>query len=283
MKVLVTGAAGNLGSFATKELVNAGYQVTATDRRDHADLPVKVAVCDLLDGPAVSKLCAGVEAIVHLGNIPGAGWTKEQHARIFNENTAMTMNVLQAALEVGVRKIVYASSIQAMASVWCDTQPDQQPYKVAYLPLDGDCPAHPTNTYALSKAVGELMLRDFVARPGMECVALRFPGMFREKPHAKPGLPQARPSPCIVAQGFSFLSFADAARLIHAILKSTLPGFRVYLPALSRGAGALVPQFIERFYPGVPLRVPVSQMTSLIDLSRITRETDWTPQDVPAE
>ena len=66
------------------------------------------------------------------------------------------MNVFQAAAESGVRKIVYASSIQAMAgSRWGqnDTQPG-----VPYLPLDGETPQHPGNHYALSKCTGEMQL-----------------------------------------------------------------------------------------------------------------------------
>jgi nucleoside-diphosphate-sugar epimerase len=161
---------------------------------------------------------------------------------------------------------------------------------VAYLPMDGDCPANPTNTYALSKAAGEMILRDFVARPGMECVALRYPGMYF--PHPDPAERERHrhhhhhhhhaPSAVAIAQGFSFLSFPDAARLIDAVLRSSLPGFRVYLPAISRARGDRVPEFIEKYYKDVPLRKPVNEIASLIDISRITRETGWSPQDVPA-
>ena len=289
MKVIITGAAGRLGSQTVKELVQDGYEVVATDRRENPHLPVKVEVVDLLDTAGVSAIIRGAEAVVHLGNHAGP-WSRMQ-AQTFNENVAMDMNVFQAALETGARKVVFASSMQAMASEWVGDQPDQQPLKVAYLPMDGNSPANPTNTYALSKAVGEMMLRDFVARPGVDCVALRYPGMYH--PHPDPAEMERHrhhhhhhhqhhaPSDVTIAQGFSHLSFPDASRLIDAILRSSLPGFRIYLPAISRGRGDRVPEFIEKHYKDVPLRKPIQEIASLIDISRITQETGWSPRDVP--
>ena len=281
MKVAITGAGGRLGSQTVRELVEAGFDVVGTDRRDNPHLPVKLHVLDLLDPPAVSGVVKGAQAVVHLAN--HAGPHNRLQAQTFNENVAMDMNVFQAALETGARKVIFASFIQAMASEWVDSQPDQQPHKVAYLPMDGDSPAHPTNTYALSKAVGEAMLRDFVARPGMDCVALRFPMLtgldHLRRWHRRPQSPLGQASPVWIGQGFGYLTFADAARLIHAILKSSLPGFRIYLPALSFSDGPILPEYVKAYYAGVPLRKPLEQMTSLIDISRIARDTGWSPQD----
>ena len=70
MKVLVTGAAGKLGSLTVSALLRRGHEVRATDARYRADLPVRLDVRDLLDEHALYPLLDGMDALVHLANHP---------------------------------------------------------------------------------------------------------------------------------------------------------------------------------------------------------------------
>ena len=115
MRVLVTGAAGRLGWHTVGHLLKAGHEVVATDVEYRNDMPVKLIVADLLDRIGAYRLVDGCDALVHLGNHPN------QHAispdqRLYSENVTMTMNIVQAALDSGIRKIVFSSSIQAACS-----------------------------------------------------------------------------------------------------------------------------------------------------------------------
>jgi len=278
MKVLITGAAGKLGSAACLALHEAGMELVATDRAIRAGLPVHVWRADVLDREAVASLVAdGVDAVVHLANhidyIPGKLETT------YNENVAMNMNVFQAAINAGARKLVFASSIQVVASAepLPTRDPDERP---PYLPMDGDMPPIPKNPYAMSKEAGELMLAYFARVYGVQAVAVRWPWMFpmegmRERTEA-----WEKTNPYILQLGFSYLSFPDAARLILAILQTDLPGFRAYMPASKNNMlGRPAVELIWEYFPNVVQRSPIRDGESLVDITRIERETGWSPTE----
>jgi nucleoside-diphosphate-sugar epimerase len=271
MTVTVTGAAGKLGLHVCRALRSAGCSVRATDKTARRLMPVKMEIADLLDRDTCYRLLATTDAVVHLANYSDMVIGDRQ--KLFNENVAMNMNVFQAAQETGVRHVVFSSSIQVLGE---QSSPADDPCAcVPYLPLDGDAPANPGNAYALSKQVGEVMLRYF-ARAQMNCVAIRYPWLIDPAKHdfSKRNTERVRK----VEGVFSYLSFRDAAELIAAILGAPLPGFRIYLPAHPENRlGRTAAEVIREFYPGIPLRRPLKEIESLIDISRIRSETGWSP------
>lgn len=245
----MTGASGRLGSEVVRRLAAAGHEVVALDRRP-ADLPVPVEPLDLRDAERLAPLVAG------------AG----------------------AAASGGIRKFVFASPIQVVAS---ESPGRAGPAAVAHLPLDGTSPPNPTTGYAWGKYAGELLVRAAFRNGGHEAVALRFSWLVTPEEGRAWGRPLQpfglRESPAVVAQGFSCLSLPDAAGLIDAVLRTSLPGFRTYLPALSVVPVDRIPAYVRRYYSGVPLRTPLDRLPSLIDLSAIREETGWSPRDVPPD
>jgi nucleoside-diphosphate-sugar epimerase len=268
MNVLLTGARGGLGSPVCRFLVEAGHDVRAVDKEFTAKLPVRLEVVDLLHRETCYRLTEGQDAVVHLANHPR--YNGHDPERIFNENVTMNMNVFQAAVQTGVKQIVFASSIQVVTGLDPD-ESKRPPELPPYLPFDGDLPANPGNPYALSKHVSEQMLRYFSHVAGINTVAIRFPVIIRpewipyylKRHHWINSDPQ---------EGFTFLMSADAASLINAILKANPPGFRTYLPAATANG------FNREFFPNVPLRRPVEQMDGFVDIAAITRDTGWKPQ-----
>jgi nucleoside-diphosphate-sugar epimerase len=264
MKVLVTGATGKLGIHVCHALVAAGYSVRATDKSDRRQLPVHLERADLLDRDVCYRLAAAADSIVHLANY--SDMTIKDAQKLFNENVAINMNVFQAAHEAGAGTIIFASSIQVLGGR------DRLPY----LPLDGDAPANPDNAYALSKLVGEIMLQYF-ARAHMNCIAIRFPWLIELAKYKvrKYKSPDATRSDGV----FSYLSFSDAADLIVALLRISLPGFRTYMPAHPNNRlGLPAADVIKKYYPNVFLRRPLKEISNLIDISRIEAETGWRPR-----
>jgi nucleoside-diphosphate-sugar epimerase len=271
MTVTVTGAAGKLGIHVCRALINAGHSVRATDKLSRQRVSLKIELADLLDREACYRVLAASDAVVHLANYSDMFISDSQ--KLFNENVAMNMNVFQAAQELGVRHIVFSSSIQVLGK---QSSPDADPCAcVPYLPLDGDAPANPCNAYALSKQVGEVMLQYF-AQAQMNCVAIRYPWLIDPAKHdfskRKSGLVKK------VHGVFSYLSFDDAAKLIVAILGAPLPDFRIYMPAHPKNRlGRAAAEVVSEYYPSIPLRRPLDKIESLIDITRIQNETGWSP------
>jgi nucleoside-diphosphate-sugar epimerase len=272
MNVTVTGAAGKLGIYVCQALANAGYTVRATDKARRRRTPVQLEISNLLDRGACYRLLADADAVVHLANYSDNVISDAQ--KLFNENVAMNMNVFQAALDSGARHVIFSSSIQVIGN---HRSRDADPCRcLPYLPLDGDTPANPGNAYALSKQVGEVMLSYFSRQAQMNCVALRFPWLI--EPARQKSVRRIPARPTKLEQVFSYLSFRDAASLIAAILRSPLPGFRIYLPAHpDNRLGQSAANLIRKYYQSVPLRHPLQKIDTLIDITRIKEETGWSP------
>jgi nucleoside-diphosphate-sugar epimerase len=271
MKVTLTGAAGHLGVHVCHALVEHLHTVCATDKVFRADLPVRVNVANLLDRTSCYRLVDGSEAVVHLANHPN--FRDGDVERAFNENVGMNMNVFQAAADLGVQRIVFASSVQVISG-----GDGRNASSLSYLPLDGDVPPNPGNPYGLGKQVSETMLAYFVRTTGMSCVAIRFPALVDDK-----GLTWMAANPSKQGsgrdEGFSFLHFLDAASLVAAILRSPLTGFRIYFPAARENRlGQPAAKVAGEHFPNTPLRRPLSELTSLVDVSSIERETGWSPK-----
>lgn len=278
MKVTVTGAAGRLGSATVRALVAHGYDVHATDRSYRKDLPCPLDIANLLDAPSCYRLVEGADVLLHLGNHPGV-W-RSGEAGTYAENCTMNINIIQAALEVGVKKIAFASSIQVMAGHRRRGDGPYPPSALAYLPADGDMPTNATNVYSLSKKACEDLLAVLARTRGLQTVAVRFPLLVGE--HSRRWMRHPWSDYDALDEAFAYLAVDDAAELLAAIAAADLPGFRIYLPA---GPGNLLrkapSEIIHEYYPDVPLRKPLAQLEALVDISRITADTGWTPkQDI---
>ena len=174
-KVLVTGAAGVLGGSIARALMPA-YDVTVTDMRE-TSLPLPARAADLSKIEQAMEACKGVDIIVHPAAIhPWKKYTPEQY---LDWNIKATYNVLAAAAEAGVKRVVYTSSIAAMG---------YKPGAPSELPFDEKKPCWPQeDLYGVTKHVGEQFCRLFANTKGLKYVALR-PGYFVPRDEMDPNL-----------------------------------------------------------------------------------------------
>jgi len=164
--ISVTGASGKAGAAVVHDLLEHGYNVLASDQRPGPpELGSPVMVADLTDyGQAVETL-AGSEAVIHLANIPAPGVATP--ATTFSRNTTMNANVFLAAAQLGLRRVVWASSETTLGLPFSEQSPPR------YAPVDEEHYPVPLSTYALSKVVSETAAAHIAAWSGMPIVGLR--------------------------------------------------------------------------------------------------------------
>ena len=168
MQILVTGAGGRIGRYVVKELVSAGHSVTGVDILISDGSSPRFLRVDLTDAGEVYQALAGaaVEAVVHLGAWANAGVVPD--TRTYGDNVQATFNVFQACADLGIQRVVSASSAQVYG--FAKAPP-------VYVPVDEVHPLRPANCYALSKVVGEQAADYFVERFGMTILSFRLMGI----------------------------------------------------------------------------------------------------------
>jgi nucleoside-diphosphate-sugar epimerase len=164
-KVLCTGGSGRLGSYVTEDLCGR-CTLTVLDVRAPKKMGVQYTNASIMDFAALKKAFVGQDAVVHLAAIPNPRTAPADVT--FHTNVQGTWNVLQAAEEAGVRRVVVASSDAALGLHY-----NPPGYGPQYLPIDESHPLRPIEFYSLSKEVTEAICRSFVNRGKLEVLAIR--------------------------------------------------------------------------------------------------------------
>jgi nucleoside-diphosphate-sugar epimerase len=173
VNVLVTGGAGFIGSNLVGALAGDGHPVRVLDdlstgRKENLDGVagnVEVVLGDVRDRALVRGALDGVEVVFHLAALPSVARSVADPRASHEVNVDGTLNVLLAAGDAGVRRLVYASS----SSVYGDTP---------VLPKHEEMPVSPRSPYAAAKLAGEAYCRAFSHVYPLETVCLRFFNVF---------------------------------------------------------------------------------------------------------
>ena len=186
MRVLVTGGNGAVGKASVARLVNNGFSVKVIARSAGIEIPgAAYEVCDINDYPRLREAVRGFEAIVHLAAIPSpSGGTSDQ---VFYANVQGTFNVYKAAEEEGIRRVVQASSINALGVFY-----GLKPSPIHYLPVDEEHPCISTDVYSFSKRMIEDIGEYYWRRSGISGVAYRLPWVTPASHHEVNPQRQAR-------------------------------------------------------------------------------------------
>ena len=175
MRVLLTGGTGNVGTAAVMHLAGLGHDVTVIGRSADQDIPnARYVQCDINDYELLERVMKGHEAVVHLAAIPSP--VDNPGHELFRVNDLGTFNVYEAAAEAGIRRIVSASSINALGFFFGD-----RGFPIVYLPVNEDHPVLATDAYSFSKQVMESIGRYFWDRDGISSVMLRLPAVVKHE------------------------------------------------------------------------------------------------------
>jgi UDP-N-acetylglucosamine/UDP-N-acetyl-alpha-D-glucosaminouronate 4-epimerase len=191
-RCLVTGGAGFIGSNLVRALLERGHPVRVLDdfstgRKDNlADVAghLEVVRGDLRDPDGVRAAVRGVARVFHEGAIPSVFRSVKDPTSSHEANATGTLNVLMAARDEDVERVVYASS----SSVYGDAET---------LPVGESAPVHPLSPYGVSKLAGEAYLGAFHGSYGMATVSLRYFNVFG--PRQDPGSEYAAVVPTFVS------------------------------------------------------------------------------------
>jgi UDP-glucose 4-epimerase len=172
-KYLVTGAAGFIGSSLVRALLERGGQVRGVDNFDTGRRENLTEVldqmdfreADILDLDAMHKACAGVDYVLHHAAIPSVPKSVLDPLSSNRANVDGTLNVLIAARDAKVKRVIYAAS----SSVYGDTPT---------LPKHESMNPNPISPYAVAKLAGEFYMVSFYRCYGLETVCLRYFNIF---------------------------------------------------------------------------------------------------------
>lgn len=182
MRYLVTGGAGFIGSHIVETLLDQGHEVRVLDdlstgHRRNLD-PVLGAIDLVVGSVADLSVCrramCGVDFVLHQAALPSVPRSIRNPIATHEVCATGTLNILVAAKDEGVRRVVYASSSSAYGNT-----PE--------LPKREDMPPRPRSPYAVAKFAGEAYCRAFRESYGLETVMLRYFNVFgpRQDPHSE--------------------------------------------------------------------------------------------------
>jgi nucleoside-diphosphate-sugar epimerase len=261
---LVTGGAGFIGSHLAEELVRRGEKVRIVDslitgkRQNIAHLPgVEFIEGDLADLPVAQQAVSGVDYVLHQAAIPSVPRSVQDPITSNRANIDASLNVLVAARDAGVKRVVYAGS----SSAYGDTPTLPKVETMATAPL---------SPYALQKLVAEQYCQMFTTLYGLETVTIRYFNVFG--PRQDPSSPYSgvislfisalceRRQPKIFGDGEQTRDFTYVANVVDGVLRAcTAPaasgevinvatGGRISLNQLFRTVRDLVGASVEPMY-----------------------------------
>jgi nucleoside-diphosphate-sugar epimerase len=257
-KICVTGASGKAGRVVAEDLREHGHEVVPTDTAVAPEDRGVVIQADLTDyGQAVDVL-HGADAVVHLANIPAPG--RNTAAYTLTANTAMNSHVFLAAAQLGLRRVVWASSETTLGLPF-DVPP-------RYAPVDEEHYPFPTTTYALSKVASETLAEQIASWSGIPFVALRFSNIFTAEDY--------RPVPTYWDDPHSrkwnlwgYIDVRDVAQSCRLALEAPIQGAASFIIAaadtiMNRPSADL----LREVFPDVKLTRDVGEFGTLLAIDR---------------
>jgi len=224
--VLVTGAAGFIGSHLLPVLIREGYEVIAFDRPEtfknnyHGEAKIcEGDICDHLQMEHFGKMLK-FDSIIHLAAIAAPRIAETRPAEVFQVNVYGTYNVLKMAREAGAKRVIFASSAHVYG------------ISPKYLPTDERHPLALQDTYTSSKIMGEQLCHLFYENHNMPYVTLRMFNGYGPRQSFDYFIPsmikQAMQTGAIVLRGRyitkDFIYVDDMVNAIVAVLPSQYVG-----------------------------------------------------------
>jgi len=281
-RIAVTGGSGTpergIGATIVRTLADKGYEVVNLDIAPPRQDVGEFRHVDLQDYGDTFACLHGCDAVVHLAANANPDFDHFTGAQRFHLNTLMAYNVFRAAVELGLKKVVWASSETVLGFPYDRHVPE-------YLPTHDDEPPIPTGSYGISKAVTENLAEHLNRVHGMPFIGLRFSNIYYDVAGHETGydrLPPFWDDPA--AKKFNLWGYVDNRDIAQGVIKALeadIAGVRNYtLAAADTNMKLTNRELLDLAFPGhdVKLREGTAPHDTLIGIDRARAELGYEPQ-----
>ncbi len=286
-RILFTGGSGKAGRHAVPYLVEAGFDVHNVDLVPLDSPGVTNLIADISDSgqmfnalsmhrdfPDLDRGTQPFDAVVHFAAIPRILIKPDNET--FRVNVMGTYNVVEAAVKLGIRKIIVASSETTYGVCFAEGHRDFH-----HFPLEEDYDVDPMDSYGLSKVVNEKTARAFAERSGFDIYALRIGNVI--EPHEYANFPHYFAHPEIRKRiAWSYIDARDLGQIVKLCVEKDGLGFAIF-NAANDTVSANTPsrELARQFYPNVPFTREIGEFEGLLSNRKIREvlgfkeEHDW--------
>lgn len=260
-RVVFTGGTGKAGRHAVPHLLAKGYDILNVDLKPFDHPGVNTLITDITDSGEVFNALTthfgfggyddgapprAPDAVVHFAAIPRVMIQPDNAT--FAANTVGTYNVIEAAMKLGVKKVIIASSETTYGVCFAEGDKDFHSF-----PLEEDYDSDPMDSYGLSKVVNEKTARAFAMRYGADIYALRIGNVI--EPHEYANFPAYLDDPMSRKRNaWSYIDARDLGEIVHLCIGKDGLGYQVF-NAVNDTITAELPtaEFLAKYCPDTPV------------------------------
>ena len=285
-RIFFTGGSGKAGRHAVPWLVEKGYEVHNIDLVPLNHPGVTNLQADICDSGQIFNAMSmhrdfpdldhgkgpqAFDAVVHFAAVPRILIKPDNET--YRINVMGTYNVIEAAVKLGVKKIIVASSETTYGVCFAEGHRDFH-----HFPLEEDYDVNPMDSYGLSKVINEKTARAFAERSGADIYALRIGNVI--EPHEYQMFPTYFANPEMRKRiAWSYIDARDLGQIVHLCIEKDGMGYQVF-NAANDTVSADTPsrELAKRFFPAVPFKREIGPNETLLSIEKAKSVLGYKPE-----